>query len=263
MVPLSTAIVGAAAAEVMSRRRMVLCASMSPRIAPLLLVAILGCGRSTPPGGAEHRAPANDAVAAVVPPLPRDAVADAAAIVAAVPDASPPRARGEYCSNDRDCDWDDPCMAERCQRAPAKPLGCDKSGPPPGTCSCVENQCTLKSNDTTRGVSAPGCKTDNECAVDVGGATCLLGGETLIGPIHQQGPVCTCDAASTRCQWSYVGPVACESWRDCSWIRKPRLRPVPSRLVPRPFAKPVRACKDGEIDSVCTNKVCTIVGWSC
>lgn len=193
-----------------------------------------------------------------------DAVIADAAVATAAPDASPPHARGDHCSTATDCNWDDPCGGTRCVHGSAKqPLGCEETAPKLGTCGCVDNQCTLRSSDPARGASAPGCTKDDECAVDVGAAACVLGGDTLIGPIHQQGPVCTCDAATTRCQWSYVGPIACESWRDCSWIKKPRLRPVASKLVPRPVAKPVRACKDGEVDSVCTNKVCTIVGWSC
>jgi hypothetical protein len=230
----------------------------------IVVVAVLAaaCGKPsstsqppTPP--ADAGTAAADAAAAAAAP------ADAApAAPPATPDAGPLGARGDYCDQDADCGWDDPCMARRCGKAP-EPTGCDKSMPPPGTCSCVENQCTLKPKDPALGASAPGCTTDADCAIDVGTATCHLKGTTLIGPIEQEGPVCTCNGGSRRCEFSWSGPVACKSWRDCSWVRQPRLRAVPARSVPRPFPRPVRACKDGEVDSVCKAGVCEIVGWSC
>ncbi len=174
-----------------------------------------------------------------------------------------PRGRGDSCTTDTECGWNDPCAASRCVGVKAPPFAaCEESLPYPGTCSCIENQCTLQPKGST-GASEAGCTTDDECAVDVGAGACQLRGETMIGPITQRGPVCTCNPTTTRCEWSFVGPIACESWKDCSWIRQPRLRPVSAKVEPRPVAHEVRACKDGSVDSVCKNSVCEIVAWSC
>jgi hypothetical protein len=141
---------------------------------------------------------------------------------------------------------------------------CKPGSRPPGTCTCNEKMCTLRPSDPRHGESAVGCKSDADCAVDVGTGTCHLGGETLVGPISVEGPVCLCDKPTATCRLTWSGPVACTSWRDCSWTDAPRLRPVSSRDVRRPHKRPVRPCKDGETDSVCSpEKVCTVVHWTC
>lgn len=183
--------------------------------------------------------------------------------------APPPREwRGDVCHDDAGCRWDDPCHPARCVGAaspsPSPARSCDAASPPPGTCACVEEMCTLRPAEPAYGVSEGACRKDDECAVDVAAGTCHAGGETLIGPIHEQGPVCACDRAAGRCRLEWVEPVRCKSWRDCSWVAKPRLRPVPSTKVRRPVRRPVRPCKDAEVDSVCTPEgTCRIVGWSC
>lgn len=253
---------------------------MRARWVLLLSIAASACGRSRGPDGvADNRGPAasetatTDRGTATVTDAAGPGTATAPDAAAPAPDASPIEAaaatgstgaRGDFCRNDADCGWDDPCMPARCGKASTAPFpGCDESAPPPGTCTCVEQQCTLRPTRPTHGASAPGCTTDADCAIDVATATCHVKGQTLIGPITEQGPVCTC-AAGGRCQWSWVGPVPCKTWRDCSWTRAPRLRPVPSSQVPRPVDHPVEACRDGERDSVCTPQgTCRIVAWSC
>jgi hypothetical protein len=204
--------------------------------------------------------------------------AEPAAGKKAPPPASPPDAapappapdaglgwRGDSCRDAADCGWDDPCFPRRCGKKGAEGVPCEKSAPAPGKCLCNEDMCTLRPDDAAYGESAAaGCKADADCAVDVGTGTCHLGGDALIGPIDVQGPVCVCDKASTRCRLTWSGPVACKSWRDCSWVDSPRLRPVPASQVPRPVKRQVRPCKDGEVDSVCTpERTCKIVGWKC
>jgi hypothetical protein len=178
---------------------------------------------------------------------------------------APAGQRGDFCKADGDCGWDDPCQPRRCSAVVEPPTaGCEKRPSTPGTCACVEQQCTLRPSEPTRGTSAAGCSRDDECAVDVGSATCHLRGRLSVGPIVEEGPVCTCAAGSGRCEWSWVGPVPCRSWRDCSWVRSPRLRPVPAARQKRPVAHPVKPCDEGDVDSVCGPQgACRIVTWSC
>jgi len=232
----------------------------------LVTLALIGCGRSGSSSAPPPPPPPPTTDAAVAATAPVDAAPVATAPVVDAGPADAAGAAGAFCQSDAECGWDDQCMPGRCvaARAAGGGAGCDESAPPPGTCSCVENQCALRRNDPSAGAStAAGCTRDDQCAIDVASATCHLGGTTLIGPIHAEGPVCTCGKAG-RCEWSWSGPVACKSWRDCSWVHQPRLRPVPAKLVPRPVKRPVRACKDGEVDSVCTKAgTCEIVAWSC
>jgi hypothetical protein len=180
---------------------------------------------------------------------------------AAPPD---PTWRGDYCDESSDCGWDDPCQPTRCQKGAPAPRDCEKSLPAPGECLCNENMCTLRPTGDAAVTTAGTCKAAADCAIDVATGTCHAGGTSLIGPITRQGPVCTCDAKAGTCGFVWSGPVACKSYRDCSYVRLPRLRAVPSRLVPRSHKGKVRPCKDGEIDSVCgEDGVCRIVGWSC
>jgi hypothetical protein len=242
----------------------------------VLVVSMVGaCGRGGPArqaleGGSAAGSQDPPATATTVPSIAIDAAAPigpTGAASTADPGAAAPAAsrggRGDRCSADADCGWDDPCTPRRCGRAAGAPgPGCDKSWPPPGTCTCVEHQCTLRPDDPARGASDSGCRSDDECAVDVAAATCHLRGDSLIGPIEEQGPVCTCSEG--RCVWRWTGPVRCTSWRDCSWVRTSRLRPVAAGEVPRPVPRPVRPCKDGERDSVCgPGGVCRIVAWGC
>ena len=113
-------------------------------------------------------------------------------------------------------------------------------------------------------VASARCAGDADCGMDPETSACRVGGENP-GPIWVEGPVCAC--SSGQCVLTTQGPVPCRSWRDCSWVRVPRLHPVPASEHPRPTAHPVRPCRDGEIDSVCDVDggagVCRVVAWSC
>lgn len=108
--------------------------------------------------------------------------------------SSRPTWRGDYCSIDSDCGWNNPCIPTRCgkARAGSANIRCRRASRPPGTCTCVESQCTLKPFDPGHGMSdttAGRCKKDKDCAVDVATAVCHLKGNTAIGPIKVQGPL--------------------------------------------------------------------------
>jgi hypothetical protein len=221
------------------------------RVLPILAaVSLIGCGSSSVPVGEAGRlssagAPALTTSRLVAVLSTREAATPASA-------AAEPAQRGDSCRADADCGWDDPCRPQRCGAVAERPAaGCGKDVLRPGTCSCVEQQCTLRPAEPTRGASAPGCKGDAECAIDIGAATCHLGIRTAIGPIAEEGPVCTCAAGAGRCEWGWAGPVPCKSWRDCSWAREPRLRPVPASDRKRPVPHPVKPCEEGHVDSVC------------
>ncbi|MCC6997869.1 MAG: hypothetical protein IT370_24855 [Deltaproteobacteria bacterium] len=200
-------------------------------------------------------------------PSPTHAALADASVPVPTPDADTAQddlAAGKLCSDDGDCGWDDPCNASRCQRVKGQaPVACDKSRPPPGTCSCVNHRCTLHPDGSRAAAPtpAPACGSSADCAIDLGAGTCVLGGRPS-GPIITEGPICTCTQGS--CQFSWSAPVPCQSFKDCSLTREPRLRPVPSSEVPRELPRPVRPCKDGERDSVCGDDgLCHIVAWSC
>jgi hypothetical protein len=205
-------------------------------------VLLSGCGKT------EGQARAQGAL-----PTPRAAPAPSAG----------PAWRGDHCSATAQCGWDDPCAPKRCQKVagPPKSRECGESLPSPGECLCVDSMCTLKPKDPKVGESkTAGCATDADCAVDVPTATCHVKGTTLIGPIRREGPVCTCDAKSRKCQFQWSGPVPCKSFKECSYSRYPRLRPIPAKPLRR---RPVRPCRDGEVDSVCRSGFCEVVSWSC
>jgi hypothetical protein len=173
------------------------------------------------------------------------------------------------CRKDADCGWDDLCRPQRCGSAEKQAVGvCGETAAPPGTCGCVEEMCTLRRSEPAGGASrSDACVDDDDCAVDVATATCHPHGDGLIGPIHREGPYCACRQVTGRCELMWQAPVPCRTWRDCSWVSLPRLRPVSAREVPRPLPRPVRPCRDSEVDAVCDGesgrKTCRIVGWSC
>jgi hypothetical protein len=218
----------------------------------------------------EARTSAPTAASATAPlpsATPRPTAAPSAP--AATKSPSAPSWRGDYCKSDADCDWNDPCVPTRCGSKPQlASSACDESFPPPGTCNCLENMCTLRPSDPSRGASEwSSCVQPEDCAVDVGTATCHPHGKSLIGPIYREGSLCMCRPGTGRCDFVWQQPVPCTSWRDCSWVRAPRLRPVPVQEAPRPIGRPVRPCVDGEVDSVCAGegdrKACRIVAWGC
>jgi hypothetical protein len=122
---------------------------------------------------------------------------------------------------------------------------------------------------TTRDADAPresACTTDEACGLNKDGSTCLVGGEPPYPRDPERGTFCAC--RERRCEIVVSGPFPCASWRDCSWTTTPHLRPIPSKDRRRPFPRPVRPCRDGEVDSVCAEsdggtKVCRIEAWKC
>jgi hypothetical protein len=184
---------------------------------------------------------------------------------AAAAETPAPAWRGDTCASDAECGWDDPCHAQRCgtPTVASSSAICTRSAPPPGDCACVEDRCTLRPSQLAAGRSTEGtCEADTDCAVDVGTGTCHVGGETHIGPIQQSGPVCVCQASA--CELTWVEPIPCETFAECSWEREPRLRPTRAKT---PRTQPVEPCVDGEIDAVCEGeegaKTCRIRAWKC
>ena len=175
------------------------------------------------------------------------------------PPPPPVAARGDYCASKADCGWDHPCQPTRCG-APADASQAICAGPvPASTCTCVEGQCAWEWTGPPP-PPGPACAADRDCGIEVATGRCAAGPDQT-GPIQGQGPLCACEEG--QCAWRWEAPVACESWKDCSWTREPRLRPISSTLVPRLVKHPVRACKDGEIDSVCLDGFCQILAWGC
>lgn len=230
-----------------------------------LTAGTLGCAKSEVP---VYQATADESTTrVVVPTAPEEAPSPPPSqdATTAPPAASEPSWRGHFCERDEDCGWDDPCFPKRCgERVDSVPV-CNESAPAPGSCTCIEGMCTLRRSRLSSGDSPfPACLHDEDCAIDIGTGTCHAHGTHQVGPIRQQGPFCFCKPSMGQCALQWAEPVPCETWRDCSWVREPRLRPVPSKQVPRPVPREVRPCKDGEIDSVCApDKTCRIVGWKC
>jgi hypothetical protein len=203
--------------------------------------------------------------------------------------------RGDYCTSDADCRWDNDCFPTRCGLRDNPQDECEESAPPPGTCSCVESMCTLRPFEPEAFSPAGSCGSDEDCGIDVGGGTCTTGGNSVIGPMETTGPMCSCDTGSGsatntdeptpdpsqadnpgtgdqavleadapttsgQCVYEFVEPITCESFRDCWYSTQPRLHPI---RATEPREAPVEACVDGEIDAVCADGVCRVVIWAC
>ena len=174
--------------------------------------------------------------------------------------------RGDPCHDDGDCYWGDGCNPTICvdaRRAP--PAECPATATVPGTCGCVEGQCTLMpSAPEERRSTETGCSSNADCAVDIRSGTCHLYSNTHVGPIERRGPVCLCDEATTACIFHWVEPIPCESFRDCWFETEPRVRPV---RATEPREAPIEPCLNGGIDPVCAGsgeeRFCAIVSWDC
>jgi hypothetical protein len=110
------------------------------------------------------------------------------------------------------------------------------------------------------------CAARSDCALDAAARTCakvLAGQRGEKGPVATPRDTCVCEAGA--CKPFTVEPVACLSWRDCSFAREPFLHPVSSKVTPREHRRPVRPCKDAQKDAVCDRKTrtCRLVAWSC
>lgn len=110
------------------------------------------------------------------------------------------------------------------------------------------------------------CSKRSDCALDAETKTCRAAktdydGEA--GPLPSGGSTCVCE--NSECKPFTVEPVACKTWRDCSYSTEPFLRPVSSKTVKRLHPKPVRPCRDSERDAVCDpdTRTCRVVAWKC
>ncbi|MBL8684642.1 MAG: hypothetical protein JNK05_36035 [Myxococcales bacterium] len=178
-------------------------------------------------------------------------------------DATAP-AQPTRCDADADCDWDNPCVPTACvQRGRHPPLACTETRPPPGECGCHNGTCTLRRRDlaSTRSPER-GCRTSAECRIDNATGVCHVRRANDPGTNAVGQRFCDCEASTQTCVQREPQRVQCRTWRDCSWQHNP-LRAVSSRQVRRPVARPVRACRDGEVDSICVEGVCRITAWGC
>ena len=110
------------------------------------------------------------------------------------------------------------------------------------------------------------CTQRSDCAWDEATKTCGAAKDAYSGasgPVQTSGQTCVCEAS--ECRVFTVEPVACKTWRDCSFAREPFLHPASSKQVPREKNRKVRPCKDAERDSVCDEqtKTCRLVAWKC
>lgn len=110
------------------------------------------------------------------------------------------------------------------------------------------------------------CTQRSDCTLDDTSKTCRLAkndweGES--GPMPEGGTTCLCE--KNECRAFTVEPVACKSWRDCSYDTEPFLHPVSSKKVKRHHPTRVRPCRDAERDAVCDpgSKTCRVVAWKC
>lgn len=186
---------------------------------------------------------------------------DAAAPVDAA--QSTPAPTGASCATDDECGWDDPCAPKACGAKLEVPKG-TKCGRPktPGACRCVEKTCTLVKNEAIREAEHVACKQSSECAFDPNAGSCV---SAVASGLPTSGVACLCDPLNSWCVQMWQGDVACKSPKDCSWqhLNGGGTNPAPAWFAPRPKPVPVRPCKDGEHDSVCTDGKCVIRAWKC
>lgn len=176
--------------------------------------------------------------------------------------------RGDYCASDADCSWNDLCEPTRCvERSAVTTTDCEESLPEPGTCSCIDSQCTLRPSDSGwLGYSAGECGNNNGCVIEPAAAQCHsvepAQAAALQGAIVLQGPHCTCGSESSHCQFGWSEPVLCTTSLDCGWSESGRLRPRPVS-ADSPRSGPREPCIDGEFDSVCVSGFCQLMFWEC
>lgn len=155
------------------------------------------------------------------------------------------------CTADADCGWNDPCMPTRCVEAQTTDIACDESGPPPGTCSCLEGACTLKPHTPPppTGTCEPrACMVDRaagKCVADDGGVAEGIRSSTPV----EVGPSCDCIVPAEGCVFHWFEPVPCKTDRDCWVDPSPRRHPVPRPRALR--RRDFRPCADGEVPPKC------------
>ena len=163
------------------------------------------------------------------------------------------------CTADEDCGWDNACMPQRCVAATNNALVCAEARPAPGTCSCINDRCTLRLEGlaASNGIT-PSCSDASQCLFDPRSGRCTHANANADAPIWSEGAYCSCEYSACMVQW--VDPIPCETALDCAVGSNP-VRPtaaVPAResaFVP---------CVDGELAPVCTNQgFCAVVGFEC
>lgn len=161
----------------------------------------------------------------------------------------PPLSR---CHFSQDCGW----VAGRCVKPPP-----DAGAEVSDSCVCIDEWCSARPE--ARGPTGS-CTAHADCRVDLSAGQCVVAPQPGFRfPLREQGPTCACRAGA--CQLEWIDPVACTSWRDCSFSREPVLHPTSSKKVKRERPGPVRPCRDAERDAVCdpVTKTCRVVAWSC
>ncbi|MEZ4448742.1 MAG: hypothetical protein R3B09_04615 [Nannocystaceae bacterium] len=179
------------------------------------------------------------------------------------PTAADPSGRGDACEDDAGCGWDHACLPQRCVGAASaapEAAACDESGPPPGACVCVTGRCMTRP-DPPPPPSDEGCHIEG-CGLDEGAGRCVVGRMFEANRYARDvGPLCTCDAASRRCGFEWLGPIACTTVEQC-WVS----RTSPWHPIPRPKAlrgRKFSPCRDGELAPACKDGRCTLLAYSC
>lgn len=224
-----------------------------------LIAAIILTGCTTADPGSSKQHPSADRSDAVEPaPATEPATETRPEADPYVPD---PKGFGDACSDDAGCGWDDPCMPSRCIGSAHVPefVGCDKSLPPPGTCSCVEGHCSLRPNAIAS--AGPSCRTQ-PCGLDQGAGRCVVGSQLEANrAMRELGPACHCDPDQLECRFVWVEPIACDDVEQC-WVsdsppHHPIARPEPLR------GHKFEPCRDGPVVPVCKNGRCSLTAFRC
>lgn len=219
------------------------------------------CGTTSEPAANE---PARSQDRSVAPAEPRSVPA-ASEHPEPTPEPAPyeidPNGFGHACLADAECGWDDPCVPTRCIGSAYTPTNveCSESRPAPGTCSCVENRCSLNPNNAP--AEPPSCRADS-CGLDQSAGRCVAG-EMLEANRYKRdrGPACHCDQSSLECRFEWVEPIACADVDACWVSESPPYHPIPrpESLRGRKF----EPCRDGEVAPICRDGFCSLSALEC
>jgi hypothetical protein len=236
------------------------CASPSP-----------GAAKQDADPGSNATAPPTAPPAAVPtkPPAEPSARATPRTVGPSKPPAPPLLGRDHHsavaCTADADCGWNDDCMPTRCVEAHTRNIACDESSPPPGTCSCLDNACTLKPHTPPppTGTCEPrACVVDRaagKCVADDGGVAEAIRSSKPV----EVGPSCDCILLAEGCVFQWFEAVPCKTDRDCWVDPSPRRHPVPRPKALR--KRDFRPCADGEVPPKCGPEGRCVLGpgYSC
>lgn len=172
----------------------------------------------------------------------------------------PPTGYGADCKEDSECAWDDPCVPAACVGASeAKPAAaCEESGPPPGTCGCVDHHCVMRPSEPA--AEGPSCA-GKACGLDQARGVCMSGEMTEANEHVELGPACVCSDEGRRCELQWIEPPSCKSSKDCWVTDTPPHYPIArsKQLRKREF----RPCKDGAFAPTCRAGKCGLISYSC